>query len=42
MQEKTHFELIEIINKLNEMIKELIAVNAEKENMILALMKESD
>lgn len=41
MQAKTHFELIEIIDKQNKIIKDLVAVNAEKENMVNVLMKES-
>lgn len=40
MQNKTHEELIEIIEKQNRMIAELINENAEKENMINVLMTE--
>lgn len=40
MQNKTHEELIEIIEKQNRMIAELINENAEKENMINVLMSE--
>ena len=40
MQNKTHEELIEIIEKQNKMIAELLNENAEKENMINVLMTE--
>lgn len=40
MQNKTHIELIEIIEKQNNMIAELLNENAEKENMINVLMSE--
>ena len=40
MQNKTHEEFIEIIEKQNRMIAELINENAEKENMINVLMSE--
>ena len=40
MQNKTHQELIEIVEKQNNMIAELINENAEKENMINVLMTE--
>lgn len=40
MQNKTHTELIEIVEKQNRLIEELINKNAEKENMINVLMNE--
>lgn len=40
MQNKTHQELIEVVEKQNSMIAELINENAEKENMINVLMSE--
>lgn len=40
MQNKTHIELIEIIEKQNKMIAELLNENLEKENMINVLMSE--
>ena len=40
MWNKTHEELIEIIEKQNKMIAELVNENAEKENMINVLMTE--
>lgn len=40
MQEKTHQDLIEIVEKQNNMIAELINENLEKENMINVLMNE--
>lgn len=42
MQNKTHQELIEIIEKQNKMIAELLNDNVEKENMINVLMTEFD
>jgi uncharacterized protein YbgA (DUF1722 family) len=40
MQNKANQELLEIIEKQNKMIAELINENAEKENMINVLMSE--
>jgi len=40
MWNKTHEELIEIIEKQNKMIAELVNENAEKENMINVLITE--
>lgn len=40
MQEKTHQDLIEIVEKQNNMIAELLNENLEKENMINVLMNE--
>lgn len=40
MQSKAKEELIEIIEKQNKMIAELLNENAEKENMINVLMTE--
>ena len=40
MQNKTHEELIKIIEKLNNLVVELANENAEKENMINVLMSE--
>lgn len=40
MQNKAYGELIEIIEKQNRMLEELINENAEKENMINVLMSE--
>jgi len=40
MQNKTHTELIEIVEKQNRLIEELVNKNAEKENMINVLMNE--
>lgn len=40
MWNKTNEELIEIIEKQNKMIAELLNENAEKENMINVLMTE--
>lgn len=40
MQNKAKEELIEIIEKQNKMIAELLNENAEKENMINVLMTE--
>lgn len=40
MQNKSHSELIEIVEKQNTLIAELINENAEKENMISVLMNE--
>lgn len=40
MQNKANQELLEIIEKQNKMIAELINENAEKENMINVLMCE--
>lgn len=40
MQNKTHQELVEIVEKQNNVIAELINENAEKENMINVLMTE--
>ena len=40
MQNKAKEELIEIIEKQNKLIAELLSENAEKENMINVLMTE--
>ena len=40
MQNKANQELLEIIEKQNKLIAELINENAEKENMINVLMGE--
>ena len=40
MQSKTHIELLEIIEKQNKLIADLINENAEKENMINVLIKD--
>jgi len=40
MQNRTHEELVEIIEKQNDLIIELVNENAEKENMIKVLMQE--
>lgn len=40
MQDKSHSELIEIIEKQNRLIEKLINENAEKENMLNVLMNE--
>ena len=40
MQDKSHSELIEIVEKQNRLIERLINENAEKENMINVLMDE--
>ena len=40
MQDKTHQDLIKIIEKQNKLISELLNENAEKENMINVLMSE--
>lgn len=40
MQSETHSELIEIIEKQNKLIEELINENVEKENMINVLMSD--
>lgn len=40
MQNKTCEELVEIIEKQNDLIIELVNENAEKENMIKVLMEE--
>ena len=40
MQSKSHAELIDIIEKQNRLIEELVNENAEKENMINVLMSE--
>ena len=42
MLSKSHEELIEVILKQAALIKDLINDNLEKENLICALMKESD
>ena len=42
MQNKTHIEIIEIVEKQNDMIAALVNENAEKENMINVLMTEFD
>ncbi len=38
MQNKTHEELVKIIEKLNNLVIELANANAEQENMINVLM----
>ena len=40
MQNKTHIELIEIVEKQNDIIAALVNENTEKENMINVLMTE--
>jgi len=40
MQSKSHEELVEIIEKQNNLILELVNENAEKENMIKVLLEE--
>ena len=40
MQNKTHTELIEIVEKQNNMISALLNENLEQENMINVLMSE--
>ena len=40
MQSKSHSELIEIIEKQNKLIEELINENVEKENMVNVLMSD--
>ena len=41
MEYKVNYELIEIINKQNNLIAELLNENIEKENLINVLMRES-